>query len=138
MGLLALDEGLGADELVEVATIGNMIRSVAAARRLEKRPNLRAQQAGPVEADADGAPAERRILLLDGLHVGQDLVAADVEGAERDGPVAGRSRPPYRGPAARRRGHPLGDHELQLGAEQADADGAGLRQVRQVDEQARH
>ena len=34
-----------------------------------------------------------------------------------------------------RRGHPLGDHELQLGAEQADADGAGLRQMRQVDEE---
>ena len=30
------------------------------------------------------------------------------------------------------------DHELQLGAEQADAGGAGLGEMRQVDQQARH
>ena len=31
-----------------------------------------------------------------------------------------------------------GDHELQLGAEQADAGGAGFLDVRQIDREARH
>ena len=34
-----------------------------------------------------------------------------------------------------RRGQALGDHELQFGAEQADAGGAGLLEMRQVDEE---
>ena len=123
----------------QVATIGNMIFSGAPGGGLQQGADLRAQQARPVEADADGAPAERRVLLLDGLHVGQDLVAADIEGAEGDRPVARRGE---HGAVERLllggRGHALGDHELQLGAEQADAGGAGLVQMRQVDQRARH
>ena len=47
------------------ATIGNIILQLAPAGGLEQRAQLRAQQAGPVEAEADRAPAERRVLLLD-------------------------------------------------------------------------
>ena len=71
------------------------------------------------------------------MHVGQHLVAADVERAEGHRPVAGRlehglvERVLLAGARELR-----GDHELQLGAEQPDAVGAGLLDMRQVDQQA--
>src|ERR1700722_8598112 len=49
---------------------------------------LHPQQRRAVEPDAKGAPSERRVLLIDALHVGQELVAAEVEGAEGDWPLA--------------------------------------------------
>ena len=72
------------------------------------------------------------------LHIGQELVASDVEGAERDGAVACsfencaiefflRSRPR----------EARGEHELQFGAEEADRLRASFSQVRHVDEQTR-
>ena len=71
--------------------------------------------------------------------IGQHLVAADVERAEGHRPVAGGiehgavKRELLAG--ARQRGR---DHELQFGAEQPDAGGAGLVDMRQVDRRARH
>src|ERR1700722_16060559 len=47
---------------------------------------LHPQQRRAVEPDAKGAPSERRVLLIHALHVGQELVAADVERAEGDWP----------------------------------------------------
>ncbi len=60
-----------------------MMRQRAAAAGAQQCADLAAQQAGAIEAKTDRAPAERRVLLDDGLHIGQRLVAADVEGAER-------------------------------------------------------
>ena len=77
------------------------------------------------------------IFLLDVAHVGQHLVAADVEGAEGHRLVAGGiehgavERVLLAGARKIRR-----HHELQFGAEQADAGGAGIGDMRQVDAQA--
>ena len=119
-----------------VAIIGNMIL-IAPAGGAQQRADLAAQQARPVEAEPDRAPAQRRVLLLDVAHIGQHLVAADVEGAEGHRLVAGgvehgAVERELLGGARERRRH----HELQLGAEQADAGGAGLGDVRQVDREA--
>ena len=62
---------------------------LAPAGGAQQRAHLAAQQAGPVEPEPDRAPAERRILLLDVAHVGQHLVAADVERAEGHRLLAG-------------------------------------------------
>ena len=48
-----------------MAIIGNMMRNSRPPAARSMRAHLAAQQAGPVEAEADRAPAERRILLLD-------------------------------------------------------------------------
>ncbi len=78
------------------------------------------------------------IFLDHRLHVGQRLVAADVERAEGDGLGAGciehgaiERELVARARQARR------DHELQFGAEQADAGAAGLVDMRQVDGEPR-
>ena len=114
-----------------------MIAQLAAAAGAQQRAQLAAQQAGPVEAEADRAPAQRRVLLLDVAHVGQHLVAADIEGAEGHRHVAGgiEHRAVERVLLGGAR-EALGDHELQFGAEQADAGRAGLREMRQVDGEA--
>src|SRR3546814_2812353 len=44
--------------------------------------SLAAQQRRPVEPDADGAPAHGRVVLVAAAPVGQQLVAAHIEGAE--------------------------------------------------------
>ena len=67
-----------------VVTIGSSSRSSCAGRGPQQRAHLGAQQPGPVERQPDGAPAERRVLLLRLAQIGQHLVAADVEGAEHD------------------------------------------------------
>ncbi len=112
------------------------LRSRPPAARSIARTWLR-KQARPVEAEPDGAPAERRVLLLDIAHVGQHLVAADVEGAEGHGLVAGgvehgAVERELLGGAREGRRH----HELQFGAEEADAGGAGLLDMRQIDGEA--
>ena len=99
--------------------------------------NWRAQKGGTVETEPDGAPAQRRIFLLDVAHVGQHLVAADIERAEGHRLVVGRieNRPVERVLLARPR-EVRRDHELQLSPEQADAGGARIGDMRQVDAQA--
>src|ERR1700722_11303868 len=82
---------------------------------------LHPQQRRAVETDAKRTPSERRVLLVSALHVGQKLVAADVECAEGDRPVAsgvedGAVELLLRaGPGKARR-----EHELQFGTEEAD------------------
>ena len=66
-----------------------MSLQLAPAAGAQQRAHLAAQQARPVEPEADRAPAERRVLLLDVAHVGQHLVAADIERAEGHRLVAG-------------------------------------------------
>ena len=70
-------------------------------------------------------------------HIGQHLVAADIERAEGHRLVARgvehRAVERELLADARQCGR---DHELQFGAEQADAGGAGLLDMRQIDQQA--
>jgi hypothetical protein len=81
---------------------------------------------------------ERRIFLFDVAHVGQYLVAADIERAKGHRLVVGRieNRSIERVLLARPR-KVRRDHELQLSPEQADAGGARVGDMRQVDAQAR-
>ena len=65
-------------------TIGIMILQLGAGGRLQQRPKLGAQQARPVERQADRTPAERRVFFLGRAEIGHDLVAADIERAEGD------------------------------------------------------
>src|SRR5208282_1851562 len=86
---LALDQLL---RLIEFADGGDHWKhdfQRAAAGGAQQRPELRAQQSGPIEPEPDRPPAERRILLLDVAHVRQHLVAADIERAEGHRLVAG-------------------------------------------------
>ena len=137
MGQLALDQPLGLVEFLDRGDHREHQLEVAPAGRAQQRADLGAQQARAVEAEPDRAPAERRVLLFLVAHIGQHLVAADVEGAEGHRLVAGgvEHRAIERellGGARQGRRH----HELQLGAEQADAGGAGLLDMRQVDGEA--
>src|SRR6185437_9472900 len=97
---------------------------------------LHAQQRRTVEPDAKRAPSERGVRLLEALHIGQELVAADVEGAEGDLPIAGGVEDGAvelllrAGPGKTGR-----EHELQFGAEEADRLRPGLGEVRHVDEE---
>ena len=76
---------------------------LAPGRRLKQGAKLHAQQARPVEAEADRPPAHRRILFLRGPQIGQHLVAADIERAEghRRSPAAS-STVGVEAPSARR------------------------------------
>ena len=133
---LALDQVLGLVEFRDGRDHRKHDLQRAAAAGAQQRAQLRAQQGRPVEPEADRAPAERRILLFDVAHVGQHLVAADVEGAERHRLAVGGldhgaiERVLLAGARKIRR-----YHELQLGAEQADARGPGIGDMRQVDAQ---
>ena len=84
VGDLAQRQILGADEFIDEATIGEHDAQVAARAGTQQRPQLHTQQRRAIERNADGAPAERRILLLRLGHVGENLVGADVERAEGD------------------------------------------------------
>ena len=134
---LAVDQRAGRRELGHVGDHRQHDPELAPMRGPEQRPDLGAEQRRPVERHADGAPADRRVLLLAHAEVGQHLVAADIERAEHHRPVAGgvEDRLVEAGlllePREGRR-----DHELQLGAEQADAVGARLIEMRQVEQQA--
>ncbi len=98
---------------------------------------LHPQQDRTVEPDTQSAPPERRVFLLEAFHIRQELVAADIEGAEGDRPVACcvenraielflRSRPRKAG----------GEHELKFGAKQTDRLRARFREMRHVDQEA--
>ncbi len=134
VGEFALDQRLGLVEFLDGGDHRKHDFQVASARGAQQRADLAAQQARAVETQSYGAPTERRVLLLDIAHVGQHLVAADVEGAERHRLVAGRIE---HGAVERellgRAGEGRRHHELQFGAEQPDAGGAGLLDMRQVD-----
>ena len=104
---------------------------------LQQGARLQPEQGRPLEGKADCPPAERRIVLARHMQVGERLVRADIEGAEHHRPVAGggQNRLIELGLLVEAR-EPLRHHELQLGAEQADAVGPGVRQMRQVDDQS--
>ena len=89
MGELALDERFCFVEFFDCRDHREHQPKVAAAGRAQERANLAAQEPRAVETEPDGAPSESRILLLDVTHIGQQLVAADVECPERHRPLAG-------------------------------------------------
>ena len=137
VGELAIDHRARLADLVELGHHRQHDAKLAAGAGVHEGAELDAQQPRPVEAKADGAPAHRRILFLRGAHVRQHLVAADIERAEGHRAIAGRGDD--RGVEYLLLGrlrHGRGDHELQLGAEEADAFGAGLFEMRQIDEEA--
>ncbi len=132
--LLAQDDVARPVELIDARHHREHDGDVAAVRRLQKRAHLRAQEARPIEPDADRPPAERRVFLLDRPLIGQDLVSADIERAEDHREVARRAQHGIVEPSLlRRRRQALGDHELQLGAEEPDALRSGLLDMRQID-----
>ncbi len=105
---------------------------------VSRRADLVSQQRGTIERDADGAPAQRGIFLPLPARVRQHLVATQIESAEHHRLVAGGVE--YLFVERRLIGkarHGFADHELQFGAEQADAVGARLRQMRHVEFQTR-
>ncbi len=102
----------------------------------KQRPQLGAQQAGAVEPEPDGAPAQGGIFLFKVAHVRQQLVAADIERAEGHRLAAGG----VQNRAVQRILFAVSweawrDHELQFGTEQADTARAGIVNMRQVDAQ---
>ena len=106
--------------------------------RAQKRLQLHPQDPALVEAKPDRAPPHRRVRLVLRLHVRQDLVGPDVEGAEHDG-LALRvvhHLAVQRGEIAAP-GHAGSGQELQLGAEQAHAFGPRPFERGQVGHQAR-
>jgi len=102
----------------------------------QQGPNLAAQQAGPVEPEPDRTPAERWVLFLDIAHVGQDLIAADIERAEYHRSAGGcvEHRAIEQLLLVNPR-HRCRDHELQFGAKQPDARCTGLGDMWQIDQE---
>ena len=139
IGQFAFDDGLGGVEFGDFGDHREHDPQCAAAAGPQQRADLAAQQPGPVEPEPDRAPAERGIFLDHGLHIGQRLVATDVEGAECH--WLGASGVQHRAiecelVAGARQA--LADHELQFGAEQADAGAAGIVDMRQIDRRGPH
>ena len=101
-------------------TIGNMTERPPLGPA-DQRLKLHPEQQRPVEPHPDRPPAERGVLLLLRLEEGQDLVRADVEGAEHHLPPGRRVEHAL----VERRlrvapGQGAADHELKLGAEEPD------------------
>src|SRR5690606_14650328 len=134
---LAVDQILRGDDFRYIGDHRKHQLEIAPGRRVQKRPELEAQDCGAVEAEADRPPAHRRVLFLNGPQVGQHLVAAYVERAKGYRPSRGgfddllvkRLLLPHP-----RKGR--GDHELQFRAKQAYAMRTRLCHCRKVDQKA--
>ena len=92
----------------------------------QNRAQLRAEHVGPIEAHAHAAQAEERVVFLRQRHVGERLVAADIERADDERTLAAERfghRAIFGGLFVfRRRG--VAVIEQELGAQQPDAFGA--------------
>jgi hypothetical protein len=109
----------------------------AAVRRSEQRPDLVAEQGRPVERDTQGTPAKRRIFFADRPAIAGNLVAAQIERSKNDRLASGRVQHLLvKGDLIGKPRHVRADHELQLRAEQPDAVGARLVQMRQIEQKA--
>ena len=98
--------------------------------------NLGGEDLRVVEGDADAAPAEERVRLLDGK-VRQRLVPADVEGAHGDGFWrAGVELLAVDFGLLLLAGKALGEEEGHFGAEQPDAFGALVERAQHIGHQA--
>src|SRR5262249_52779343 len=136
MGQFDFDERLCFVELVHDSDHWKHQPQATPAGRAQQRTYLAAQEARPVESEPDRTPAQRWIFLIYIAQIGQDLVAADIEGAEGHRLFSGGiehcaiERALFAGAWQRRR-----DHELQFGAEQTDSSRAGVLDMRKVDGQ---
>ena len=120
-----------------VETIGAITRSSRPAVARMKARSCSAQEGRAVQTDADAAPAERGVLLLEALHIGQELVAADVEGAEGDRPIARRFENGAVELFLRPESWESGSASMNCSSvrEEADRLGPRLGQMRHVDKQ---
>ena len=135
---LELDHSLGLDELPGLGDHGDEDLHRPAIGGRQQRPDLRAQQARPVEREAQRAEAHRRVLLGRRAQIRDHLVAADIEQAEDDRlALAQPDRLAIEDDLLADLGQMARDHELQFGAEQPDALGAGVVQHRQIGDQPR-
>ena len=130
-GLLHL--GAGGGEFLALGDEGEHDRERPAVGGADERLKLHPHDAGLVEPDAHRPPAEGRVGLVGGCHVGQHLVGADVERAEGDALALGGVH--HAGVELAEfgaLGHVVADEELQLGPEEAHALGAGAVEAGQV------
>ena len=88
-GELHVEQAAGGLELGDLGHHREHDLQVPAGRRQHQRAQLAAQDGRPVEHHTQRPPAHGRIVLGRHAPVGQMLVAADIEGAERHRPAAG-------------------------------------------------
>ena len=135
MGKLILDKSFRGFEFLQRCDHRKHNAHFTSRAGTQQAAQLRTQKAWPVKTDADGAPSKRRVVLLDSRHVRQNLVGADVEGAEGNllainkfegGPVKSLLL-----------AHPWPSrcqHELNLGPEKSDRHRARLCDVLEIDQ----
>src|SRR5690606_18836862 len=82
------EDGLRPQQLVEGADAREEHANRPVRARAEQRSELRPEQIGDPEREADPRQAERRIRARGGWAEADELVAAEVEGAEDDRPAA--------------------------------------------------
>ena len=111
-------------------------RQRPAIRRPDQRLQLHTHHTRFIQPHPDRAPAECRVRLIGGLHVGQNFIRADIERAE-DHPLTARCLKNALIEAHQFRAfrHLVAYEELQLGAKQAHAFGARVIQRRQIGHQ---
>ena len=88
-GALLVEQAFRRLELGDLADHRELDVQIAPGGGAQQGPQLLAQHRRPVEPDANRAPAHRRIVLGRFRQVWQYLVAADIERAEDDRPLAG-------------------------------------------------
>ena len=135
-GFKTHDQAAGAFQLGDLGNHREFEQQVLAAGGAQQRPQLLAQHCRAIEADANGAPAHRRIVLGRVRQIGENLVAADIERAEHDRPTLGLfiGTPVERGLIGDV-GKGVARQERDLGAEQPDPLGTGRAQLREIEQQ---
>ena len=122
---LAINKRAAAVELIDIGHKGKKQTQNAIGGSGEQGAHLVAQQGGPIERDAQGAPTECRILFSFPASVRQYLVAAQIERAEDDGLFSRRlDHLAIKANLVGKARHGLADHELKLGAKKPDSVGA--------------
>ena len=97
----------------------------------QQSPQLQLQQCRPLDGQSRRTPAHGRVVFFRLPEIGERLVGANIERADRDRPVAGSIE--HRGvmPDLRIEARqPLRHHEVELGAIKPDPIGARFRQMR--------
>src|SRR5690606_38950244 len=136
--LLLLEQVARAFDLLDLVDEREHDADVAVGGCTQQRAELRAEEVLEVEAKADRAPAEERVLLGRHLEEERELVSSEVEGANIDGLVReGLRHAPVRVVLLLLPGLGATADDEELRAEEADAQGAvgarGLRLRGEVD-----
>ncbi len=136
-GQFLVEQAAGRFELGDLGDHRELDEKVVAAGGAQQGAQLLAQHRRAIEADADGAPAHRRIVLGRVRQVGQHLVAADIERAEDDRPALGLFvDAPVKCGLIGDIGKGVARQQRDLGAKQPDPVGAGRAQLGEVEQQA--